>query len=163
MAAVAGVGGLTHLYNRNPQVLEILPQIDLSDIMKEYRCKQLIENIHFAFHGEDVTDPWNPVLGLINGFNNNRAQKVAASHLKLFDELMSSWSPTTSKWGGLLFILFILRKPKPLGTEFKCVACSESGELKLTPTLPWTPLARRRPMPSPPRAPREAWEIPRWG
>ena len=127
-AAKAGKGGISFLYNKKQKILDQLPNIDLSDIMKQYRAQQLIKNIPFAFYGEDVTDPWNPVAALVNGFNNNRAQKVAASHIKILDEVMSAWSPTTTKYGGLPFLSFILRKPQPLGTEFKNVACTDMGE-----------------------------------
>mmetsp|Transcript_20233 Transcript_20233/g.43993 ORF Transcript_20233/g.43993 Transcript_20233/m.43993 type:complete len:627 (-) Transcript_20233:1152-3032(-) len=126
-AAKAGKGGISFLYNKTQKILDQLPNINLSDIMKQYRAQQLIKNINFAFYGEDVTDPWNPVIALVNGFNSNRAQKVAASHCKILDEVMSAWSPTTTKYGGLPFLSFILRKPQPLGTEFKNVACTEMG------------------------------------
>lgn len=127
-AAKAGKGGISFVYNKTQKILDQLPNIDLSDIMKQYRAQQLMKNIPFAFYGEDVTDPWNPVSALVNGFNNNRAQKVAASHIKIMDEVMSAWSPTTTKYGGLPFLSFILRKPQPLGTEFKNVACTDTGE-----------------------------------
>jgi hypothetical protein len=40
---------------------------------------------------------------------------------------MSSFKPRTSKTGGLPNISFIKRKPKPLGTEFKDIACGITG------------------------------------
>lgn len=40
---------------------------------------------------------------------------------------MSFWIPRTSKTGGLPHISFVKRKPRPLGTEFKNVACAETG------------------------------------
>jgi hypothetical protein len=40
---------------------------------------------------------------------------------------MSAWRPRKNKTGGLPNISFILRKPEPLGTEFKTMACSETG------------------------------------
>jgi len=40
---------------------------------------------------------------------------------------MSSWKPRTTATGSLPNISFIMRKPKPLGTEFKCTACSITG------------------------------------
>jgi hypothetical protein len=103
--------------------------------MKQYRAKQLIKNIPFSFYGEDVTDPWNPVIALVNRSNSNCAQKVAASHIKILDEVMSGWSPTTNKYGGLPFLSVILRKPQPLGTEFKNVACTDMGEFDFVITV----------------------------
>jgi hypothetical protein len=65
---------------------------------------------------------------LIDEFNKNRGKMIAASVIKLLDESMSAWRPRKSKTGGLPNISFILRKPEPLGTEFKSMACSETGK-----------------------------------
>jgi hypothetical protein len=65
---------------------------------------------------------------LIDEFNKNRGKMVAASVIKLLDESMSSWRPRKIKTGGLPNTSFILRKPEPLGTEFKSMACSETGK-----------------------------------
>ena len=136
-AAKVGKGGIDHLYNKKQKLLAQLPHIDLSGIMLKHRAQELIKFIPFAFHGEDESDPWNPVRALVDGFNDVRAQKVAAAHCKILDETMSGWSPTTTKYGGLPFLSFILRKPTPLGTEFKTVACSVLGKqlLKICPLL----------------------------
>ena len=40
------------------------------------------------------------------------------------DELMSAWRPRKTKTGGLLNITYILQKPEPLGSEFKCTGCT---------------------------------------
>jgi len=40
---------------------------------------------------------------------------------------MSAWCPNKNKTGGLPSISFTLQNPEPLGTEFKCGACSETG------------------------------------
>ena len=137
-AAKVGAGGLTHLYAKGHNVIPQLPHVNLTNIMKEYRAKQLLRLIPSAFHGDDLEDPWNAVRPLIDGFNNNRAQRVAASHCKVMDESMSAWRPRTSRLGGLPFLSFILRKPKPLGTEFKVMACSETGKYEVS---PWSWLA----------------------
>jgi hypothetical protein len=39
------------------------------------------------------------------------------------DESMSAYRPRTSKYGGLPNISYIIRKPEPLGTEFKTSVC----------------------------------------
>lgn len=127
-AAKADKGGISKLYDKKEQILEELPKIDLSKVMPKYRADQLMKYFPSAFHGENGSDPWNPVRALIDGFNNNRAKKVAASFRTVLDETMSSWSPTTTKFGGLPFLSFILRKPTPLGTEFKTKACTETGK-----------------------------------
>jgi hypothetical protein len=78
------------------------------------------------------------VLLLLNGYNKNRHNWVAASVRKTLDESMSAYQPRTSTTGGLPNISFILRKPEPLGTEFKTIACAKTGELSslMLPSLP---------------------------
>jgi hypothetical protein len=98
--------------------------------MKKYRFKQIKQLMPKAFVGNDESDPWNPIKALIDGFNNARAQNIAASYCKVHDESMSSWKTRTTKLGGLPFLSFILRKPKPLGTEFKVNADTETGKCK---------------------------------
>jgi hypothetical protein len=64
---------------------------------------------------------------LLDGFNEVRGNKIAASIKKVLDESMSSWQPRTTKTGGLPVLTYVQRKPEPLGTEFKCVADAETG------------------------------------
>jgi hypothetical protein len=64
---------------------------------------------------------------LIVGFNENRRKHVLASARKVLDESMSSIKPRTTKTGNLPHLSFIDRKPHPLGTEFKDLACSVTG------------------------------------
>jgi hypothetical protein len=63
----------------------------------------------------------------IAAFNDNRAKMIAALVIKLLDESMSAWCPRKDKTGGSPNISFILRKPEPLGTEFKSMTCSVRG------------------------------------
>ena len=42
------------------------------------------------------------------------------------DELMSAWKPRNTKTGDLPNITYILQKPEPLGSEFKCSACTRA-------------------------------------
>ena len=103
--------------------------------MPKYRFTELRSFFHFAFYdykAKDKQDPWHPVGLIIDGFNENRVKKVAGSVLKVLDESMSAFRPRTTKLGsylgGLPHISFILRKPEPLGTEFKvgihtCICC----------------------------------------
>jgi hypothetical protein len=72
-----------------------------------------------------IHDPWYMLSAFVNAFNKNRAKTVAASVIKLLVESMSAWRPWyKDNTGGLPDISFILRKPEPLGTEFKSMACS---------------------------------------
>jgi hypothetical protein len=82
--------------------------------------------------GEEGKDPWHMILLMVDGYNKNRNQWVAASVHKVLDESMSTWKPRTSKRGGLPRISFIFRKPKPLGTEFKDIACAVTGKSLLS-------------------------------
>ena len=65
----------------------------------------------------------------IDAFNENRKRCVMASHIKVLDESMSAYRPQITKTGNLPNITCLLRKPEPLGTEFKCVSCSVTGIL----------------------------------
>ena len=102
------------------------------EIRKQYRFEKLIQLIPMAFHGDDYNDPWNPVLELVEGFSANCAKKTAASHIKVANETMSAYLPTTTKWDDLPFLFFIVHKPQPLGTEFKSCTCVETGEIMRT-------------------------------
>ena len=130
-AAGAGVGGEDKLWDKKDGLFEGFNRpnrIDLSDIMLLYRFKQIKKLIPKAFVGKDQEDPWNPIMAMIDGFNNSRAQDIAASFAKVFDESMSAWKTRTTQLGGLPFLSFILRKPKPLGTEGKVAADTETGK-----------------------------------
>ena len=54
---------------------------------------------------------------------------IAASFLKVGDESMSAIRFRTTAKGNLPQLSYIFRKPEPLGTEFKTVACSVTGAL----------------------------------
>ena len=45
----------------------------------------------------------------------------------VLDESMSAWKPRADKLGGLPNISFVMRKPKPLGTEFKTAVDADTG------------------------------------
>ena len=72
-------------------------------------------------------DPWWPIASAIDDFNDIRKNNVESSWIKVLDESMSAWRPRTSKNGGLPNISYIIRKPEPLGTEFKTVCCPVTG------------------------------------
>jgi hypothetical protein len=106
------------------------------NVMAEYRFKQIKAAFPWSFqdtnkadtNDEQSYDPWNMALLLVDGYNANRHSWIAASYQKTLDETMSAWRPQTSKTGGLPHLSFILRKPEPLGTEFKTIACSVTGK-----------------------------------
>ncbi len=115
-------------------IFSITARIDLSSYMAVRRfddIKTFFPQAFADFERSDVKqpnyDPWYMISGLIDAFNKNRSKTVAASVIKLLDESMSAWRPRKDKTGGLPNISFILRKPEPLGTEFKSMACSLTG------------------------------------
>ena len=65
---------------------------------------------------------------LFDGFNT-ACKNIAASFLKVGDESMSAIRFRTTAKRNLPHLSYIFRKPDPLGTEFKTVACSVTGAL----------------------------------
>jgi hypothetical protein len=123
-----GYFGMTQKINYGPSGL---------NIMAQYRFRQIKGCFPWAFQdqskaveGEDEEsyDPWNMVMLMVDGYNANRHAWIAASVRKTLDESMSAFRPRTSKTGGFPNISFILRKPEPLGTEFKTIACTVTGK-----------------------------------
>jgi hypothetical protein len=127
--------GMTHTINYGP---------DGDDIMAYYRFNEIKAVFPWAFQDkskepsldeegnavlEDGKDPWHMIMLMVDGYNKNRHEWVAASVRKVLDESMSAWCPQTTKTGGLPHLSFILRKPEPLGTEFKVIACAVTGML----------------------------------
>ena len=74
------------------------------------------------------TYEWCRAKLLFNGFNT-ACKNIAASSLKVGDELMSAIRFRTTAKGNLPHLSYTFRKPEPLGTEFKTVACSVTGAL----------------------------------
>ena len=70
---------------------------------------------------------WRAEL-LFNAFNT-ACKNIAASFLKVGDESMNAIRFWTTEKGNLPHLSYIFRKPEPLGTKFKTVACSVTGVL----------------------------------
>ena len=142
-AAPAGFGG-GKLWKPS-KVKSIFAHPDLSGIMKVKRFEQIkacfadafaYDWSHIPKEGEEWSpiegktpsnDEWAPLQGLVNDFNEVVARNYSESNQKCFDESMSPWRPRTSKKGNLPHLSYIMRKPKPLGTEFKSVGCAATG------------------------------------
>ena len=97
------------------------PSLDLSKTVSRHRYECLRQCFPYAFHDWENADadPWHPVGLLVKGFNENRNENFAASSTQTHDESMSAFRPRTTPTLLLPNISFILRKPEPLGTEFK--------------------------------------------
>lgn len=67
-------------------------------------------------------DQWWQVRPLVNDFNENRRRKVVKSVVQVPDEAMSAFCPRSTPSADLAHLSYVERKPKSLGTEFKCVA-----------------------------------------
>ena len=66
-------------------------------------------------------DPWWAFSSAVKDFNDIRNNNVLSSQIKVLNKSMLAWRPHTSRNGGLPNISYIIRKPEPLGTEFKTV------------------------------------------
>jgi hypothetical protein len=66
----------------------------------------------------------------VEGFNKVRREKITTSVWDILDEKMSNFRPRLTPTSKLPNIYCILRKPEPLGSEFKCVACPVVGTMK---------------------------------
>ena len=102
---------------------------NFDDFMPRSRFELLKKTVAFAF--ADVTtkhkDVWYMMTDGVTGYNENRRRTIRAGKVLTMDELMAAFRPRTTKCGGLPNLSFIMRKPKPLGTEFKCVADGSTG------------------------------------
>ena len=67
---------------------------------------------------------------LINGFND-ACNIIDTSYMKVGDESMSAIRFQMTAKGDLPHLSCILRKPDPLGTDFRTVACSVTWALLL--------------------------------
>ena len=142
-AAPAGYGG-DKLW-KPPIVKGIFPHPDLSKVMRRARFKAIktcyaaafaCDHNHVVKEGEcwaddpvltPGNDEWSKLQGLVNDFNSTVRRNFSASSDKCIDESMSPFRPRQSKTANLPHISYILRKPKPLGTEYKTTGCAESG------------------------------------
>ena len=107
----------------------IMQRSNFSKHMKLYRFKEFRHFLPRIWEnpGTKEQDPWWAFSSAVKEFNDIRDEEIIDSWEKVLDETMSAWRPRTSKNGGLPNISYIIRKPEPLGTEFKTVCCPVSG------------------------------------
>lgn len=101
-------------------------EVNVDRLMSRHRFNQLKKWIPFLWARDDLknTDKWWQVVQLFDDFNANRRSHLQSSNVKTDDETISAFRPQTEKTGNLPHLLYIMRKPENLGTEFKTVACS---------------------------------------
>jgi hypothetical protein len=100
--------------------------------MPKWRCDLIKQLVKYSKADPAATssDPWAMFRLVDNDFNANRANNINPSMVQVLDELMSAYRPRKDKLGGSPNISFIMRKPKPLGTEIK--ACADGSTCCLT-------------------------------
>ena len=87
---------------------------------------------HVVYSKADLTrvlcDPWSWFRPVVADFNVKHRAMMHRGLVLVLDESMSAFRPRKDKFGGLPNLSSIARiKPKPLGTEFKCVADATTG------------------------------------
>ena len=74
-----------------------------------------------------VNDPWWESISSVEYFNKNQRKTVADSISDVFNKFMSAFCSRTTKKGEIPQLIFVERKPEPLGTEFKKATCGDTG------------------------------------
>ncbi len=99
--------------------------------MTHYRFKELRRHVSHVMAWPELKQDyaWWRIGAFVCDFNANRRRFIAAHQWKILDELMSLFHPRTRKTGNLPNISYVIRKPKALGTEFKCVVCPKTGAM----------------------------------
>ena len=107
----------------------IEPAADFDKYMKAYRFKEFRRFLPVIYENPltQHIDPWWKFSEAIKEFNKARKDIFNTSNVFGLDETMSAFKPQKTKTGGLPNITYILRKPEPLGTEFKNGCCSKTG------------------------------------
>jgi len=136
VAGPTGYGGVEKMFNkmRGQRRHKNLPGVvkrDPVSVMSRGRFEEYKKFFSYAFEGNKPDDPWNRIMGLVDGFNYNRKINVAASMKKVLDESMSAFQPRSTPNGGLPHFSFIKRKPRPYGIEFKVLVCGVTSKLFL--------------------------------
>jgi hypothetical protein len=122
-----------HLFTSDQDYDSFYPPPGFDKHMKYHRFKawkQLIVQVSEDSARKRDDDPWWPFSSVVEGFNKVRREKITAWLCDIFDEAMSVFRPRSTATSKLPNISFILRKPKPLGSEFKYIACPVVGTMK---------------------------------
>ena len=108
---------------------DTMSQPDFRQYMSRTRFDDIRKHIpatiaNIEAHG---SDPCWQLRGGVERFNKKRSALLQTVPVGVLDESMSAWRPRTSKCGGLPHISYVIRKPEPLGTEFKAAADPATG------------------------------------
>lgn len=122
-----------HLFTSDQDDDSFYPPPGFDKHMKYHRFKvwkQFIVQVNEDSARKRDDDPWWRFASAVEGFNKVRREKITTSLWDILDEAMSAFRPRSTATSKLPNISFILRKPEPLGSEFKCVACPVVGTMK---------------------------------
>ena len=127
--AVVGYGQGSRLWW--PEDIGVVQKsFDIAEYMLEYRFKEIKSRFLYAFASDshkESGDPWHAIIQWIHEFEQSRSEVICGSGIFVFDESMSAFRPRTTKNGNLPHLSWIMRKPEPLGTEFKSVSEAVTG------------------------------------
>ena len=119
--------------NHNEAFTSIAYSPEFSKYMKLFRFKEFRKFLPATMIDEGLKnsgDPWYKFAAYVTDFNKVQLREINFSLWDLADETMSAFRPRTTKLGGLPNISFVLRKPEPLGSEFKDTGCKKIGCMK---------------------------------
>jgi hypothetical protein len=105
------------------------PAPDFGRFMTFSRFSLIREMVKWSKANVDAqpTDPWCMFWAMTADFNATRATNVNMQLVQVLDESMCNWQPRKDKLGGLPNISYVQRKPRPLGTEWKCICDGDTG------------------------------------
>ena len=108
---------------------ETLAKPDFRQYMSRTRFEDIRKHIPATIAKNEAhgSDPWWRLRGGVERFNKKRRALMQTVPVGVLDESMSAWRPRISKCGGLPHISYVIRKPEPLGTEFKAAADPATG------------------------------------
>jgi hypothetical protein len=122
-----------HLFTSDQDNDSFYPPLGFDKHMKYHRFKfwkQLIVQVNEDSARKRDDDPWWRFASAVEGFNKVYRENITTSLLDILDEAMSAFRPRSTATSKLPNISVILRKPEPLGSEFKCIACPVAGTMK---------------------------------